>query len=218
MNGTVSIFLFGKKYQVPCDLTIMSAMEYAGYQLLKGCGCRSGVCGACTTLYRIEGDPALKCCLACQTKVQDNMYIAAFPAFPFEKQVYDWQTVTPSEATIKQLFPAVDACVGCGACDKICPLSLPVKQYIACAKAGDFAKCAELSFPCVMCGACTSRCPVNIPQPQIAMLARRLFGLQMHLVNEKNSVKSKNFTEEVDNLLSMSTDKLRALYEARETE
>ncbi len=37
MEQTVTIFLFGKKYEVPSDLTIMRAMEYAGYQLVRGC-------------------------------------------------------------------------------------------------------------------------------------------------------------------------------------
>ena len=57
--------LFGKKYQVPASLTIMEAMEYAGYQLVRGCGCRNGFCGACATIYRIKGDRELKACLAC---------------------------------------------------------------------------------------------------------------------------------------------------------
>ena len=39
MQDTVTIYLFGKKYDVPSDLTIMCAMEYAGYQLVRGCGC-----------------------------------------------------------------------------------------------------------------------------------------------------------------------------------
>ena len=29
----VDVYLFGKKYSVPDNLTIMRAMEYAGYQL-----------------------------------------------------------------------------------------------------------------------------------------------------------------------------------------
>ncbi len=35
MENMVNVFLFGKKYSVPADLTIMRAMEYAGYQLEK---------------------------------------------------------------------------------------------------------------------------------------------------------------------------------------
>ena len=38
MEKTVNIFLYGKKYEVPENLTIMTAMEYAGYQLVRGCG------------------------------------------------------------------------------------------------------------------------------------------------------------------------------------
>ena len=76
MENMVNIFLFGKQYQVPDNLTIMRAMEYAGYQLVRGCGCRNGFCGACATIYRIKGDRELKACLACQTKVEDNMYVA----------------------------------------------------------------------------------------------------------------------------------------------
>ena len=29
----VNVYFFGKKYSVPSELTIMNAMEYAGYQL-----------------------------------------------------------------------------------------------------------------------------------------------------------------------------------------
>ena len=53
MENMVRVFLFGKKYEVPSNLTIMKAMEYAGYQLIRGCGCRNGFCGACATIYRI---------------------------------------------------------------------------------------------------------------------------------------------------------------------
>lgn len=73
-NNMVNIYLFGKKYSVPSNLTIMKAMEYAGYQLKRGCGCRNGFCGACATIYRVAGDKDLKACLACQTQV-DGGYV-----------------------------------------------------------------------------------------------------------------------------------------------
>ena len=50
MENMVTVFLFGKKYEVPDSLTIMEAMEYSGYQLVRGCGCRNGFCGACATI------------------------------------------------------------------------------------------------------------------------------------------------------------------------
>ena len=46
MENMVNVYFFGKKYSVPGDLTIMTAMEYAGYTLTRGCGCRHGFCGA----------------------------------------------------------------------------------------------------------------------------------------------------------------------------
>lgn len=33
MENMVNVYFFGKKYSVPAELTIMTAMEYAGYTL-----------------------------------------------------------------------------------------------------------------------------------------------------------------------------------------
>ena len=87
MQEMVNIYVYGKKYSVPGDLTIMTAMEYAGYQLKRGCGCRHGFCGACATIYRIKGKNELKTCLACQTQVEDGMYIASLPFYPIDKSI-----------------------------------------------------------------------------------------------------------------------------------
>ena len=89
MENMVNVYFFGKKYTVPADLTIMTAMEYAGYTLKRGCGCRHGFCGACATIYRIKGDNELKTCLACQTQVQEGMYVASIPFFPTDKRLYN---------------------------------------------------------------------------------------------------------------------------------
>ena len=64
MSEMVNVFLMGKKYEVPSNLTIMKAMEYAGYELVRGCGCRNGFCGACATIYRIKGQQQLNACLS----------------------------------------------------------------------------------------------------------------------------------------------------------
>lgn len=151
-NNMVNIYLFGKKYSVPSNLTIMKAMEYAGYQLKRGCGCRNGFCGACATIYRVAGDKDLKACLACQTQVEEGMYIATLPFFPLVKEPYDIEKISTNEAIMMQLYPEIYACVGCNACTNACTQGLNVMQYIAYAQRGEFEKCAEESFDCVMCG------------------------------------------------------------------
>ena len=52
----IPIYVMGKRYEVPETLTIMKALEYAGYKFIRGCGCRDGKCGACGTVFRKPGD------------------------------------------------------------------------------------------------------------------------------------------------------------------
>ena len=132
MENMVTVFLFGKKYEVPDSLTIMEAMEYSGYRLVRGCGCRNGFCGACATIYRIAGDRELKACLACSTRVENNMYVATLPFFPLVKEVYDMEKLKPTQTVMMQLYPEIYACVGCNACTKACTQGLNVMQYIVC--------------------------------------------------------------------------------------
>ena len=76
------------------------------------------------------------------------MYIATLPFLPLVKQVYDMETIKPTEAVMMQLYPEIYACIGCNACTKACTQELNVMQYIAYAQRGDFEKCAEESFVC----------------------------------------------------------------------
>ena len=223
MENMVNVYFFGKKYQVPASLTIMKALEYAGYSLVRGCGCRNGFCGACATLYRIKGKTELKTCLACQQQVEEGMYVATLPFFPLVKQVYDIEKIKPTEQIMMQLYPEIYACVGCNACTKSCTQSLNVMQYIAYAQRGEFDKCAEESFDCVMCGVCSSRCPAGISHPQVAMLARRLNGKYLapktkHLEERIKEIKDGTFTELIENLMGKPIDEIKELYNNREIE
>ncbi|MBQ8979232.1 MAG: (2Fe-2S)-binding protein [Oscillospiraceae bacterium] len=223
MENMVNIFLYGKQYQVPASLTIMKAMEYAGYQLVRGCGCRNGFCGACATIYRIKGQQELKTCLACQTQVQDNMYIATLPFFPLIKQVYDINNIPVNQQVMMQLYPEIYACVGCNACTKACTQKLNVMQYIAYAQRGDFAKCADESFDCVKCGCCSSRCPAGISHPQVGMLARRINGKYLmpkteHLEERVREIHNGDFKEFLDTLMAESDEQLMDRYNNRDIE
>ncbi len=223
MAENVTIYLFGKQFQAPDNLTIIKAIEYCGYELTRGVGCRHGFCGACATIYRIKGERELHYCLACETKIQDQMYIATMPFFPLEKQVYDIEKVKPEQALIMQLYPEVYACVGCNACTKACPQGLNTMQYIAYAQRGDFKACADESFDCVMCGCCSSRCPAGISHPQVAMLARRMNGKYIakdakHLVDRVNEIHNGDLLGDVTALMEKTPEEIQALYNAREIE
>ena len=223
MANMLNVYLFGKKYEVPEGLTIMTAMEYAGYELVRGCGCRNGFCGACATIYRIKGEVELHGCLACQTEVQEGMYVATLPFFPLVKQVYDIEKVKTTEQVMMQLYPEIYACVGCNACTKSCTQSLNVMQYIAYAQRGEFELCAEESFDCVMCGVCSSRCPAGISHPQVAMLARRINGKYLapkseHLENRVKEIENGDFKELLENLMGKPVEELKELYNNREIE
>ena len=223
MEKMVNVYLQGKRYEVPASLTIMGAMEYAGYQLVRGCGCRCGFCGACATIYRIKGDRELKACLACQTQVEDNMYVATLPFFPLVKQPYDIENVKPTERIMMQLYPEIYSCVGCNACTKVCTQGLNVMQYIAYAQRGDLEACAEESFDCVMCGVCSSRCPAGITHPQVGMLARRLTGKYLaptseHLETRVQEILNGDFKALVESLMQKPLEELKELYNTREIE
>ena len=226
MDNMVNVYLLGKKYQVPAGLTIMTAMEYAGYDLVRGCGCRNGFCGACATIYRIKGESQLHGCLACQTEVQENMYVATLPFFPLEKRIYNIEEIKPDQQVMMQLYPEIYACVGCNACTKACTQELNVMQYIAYAQRGEYDKCAEESFDCVMCGVCSSRCPAGISHPQVAMLARRLHGKYIepecgHLSDRVNEINEGIFDAKIEELMVKAVDnidEIKAMYNNREIE
>ena len=220
MEQMVNVYLYGKKYTVPASLTIMEAFEYAGYQLVRGCGCRNGFCGACATIYRIKGEHMLHGCLACSTKVEDNMYVASIPYFPLEKKVYSIEEIKPTEEIMMQLYPEIYACVGCNACTKACTQQLKVMQYIAYAQRGEYEKCAEASFDCVMCGVCSTRCPAGISHPQVALLARRLTGKYIkpeakHLTERVAAIERGEFNDAMAEIMGKSVAELKDMYNNR---
>ncbi|MDZ7860313.1 MAG: 4Fe-4S dicluster domain-containing protein [Candidatus Krumholzibacteriota bacterium] len=223
IHDMVPIFLMGKKYDVPATLTIQKAFEYAGYQLVRGCGCRGGICGACGTVYRFPDSYRIEVGLACQTVVEPNMYIAQIPFFPANRAQYDLEKLEPTGSTVTALYPEIYKCVGCGTCTRSCPMDIDVMEYISRAIRGDIAGAAELSFDCVMCGLCAARCPAEEAQYNIAILTRRLYGRYIvpgarHLKDAVENIKKKKFEKGLGKLKKMNVDKLKEVYNERETE
>ncbi|HEC94771.1 MAG TPA: 2Fe-2S iron-sulfur cluster binding domain-containing protein [Thermoplasmatales archaeon] len=222
-GGTVEVFIMGKSYKVPAGLTIMKALEYAGYRFIRGCGCRAGFCGACSTVYRIEDEQKLGFDLACQKLVEDKMYLVQLPFVPASKAVYDIDKLKPSDSVLLTYYPEIARCVSCNTCTKSCPQDIEVMKYIQSAIRGDIAKCAELSFDCIQCGLCAMRCPADIKHYHLAQLARRLRGRYLdpkskNLAKRLKEIEERKFDEEIEKLMKMDKKEIMELYKNRKIE
>jgi succinate dehydrogenase/fumarate reductase-like Fe-S protein len=219
----VEVFIMGKAYTVPASLTIMKAMEYAGYKLVRGVGCREGFCGACGTVFRRKGDYKLYSGLACQTLVEEGMYLAQIPAFPAEKEEYDIRHLEPTASTILSYYPELARCVSCNSCTKVCPQEIQVMDYVNEALRGDIQRAAHTSFDCIMCGLCTARCHAEMAQYLIGILVRRLYAAHIaarypDLEPRVQQVMDGEFDQELKDLKSMSIEDLKDLYKKRDIE
>ncbi len=219
----ISLYIMGKKYEVPEGSTIMGALEYAGYQLKRGCGCREGFCGACATVYRTTDDYKIKTGLACQTVVEPNMYLAQIPFFPANKALYDLNELEPSISTFQEVYPETFRCVSCNTCTKACPQDLEVMDYIQALIRGDIAQAADLSFDCIMCGLCAARCPAEIVQYNVAVLARRLYGKYLskkgeYLESRLKEIKEHKYDKEIEEFMHMDRESIKKKYYARDIE
>mgnify|MGYP000256369834 CR=1 FL=1 len=219
----VTIYIMGKAYKVPAGLTIMKAMEYAGYRFIRGAGCRAGFCGACATIYRFKDDYKLYMALACQTPVEDGMYLTQIPFVPANKAKYDINKVSPTASSIIRYYPEITRCVSCNTCTKACPQELNVMDYIQASLRGDIETAAKLYFDCIQCGLCAARCPAEIAHYHVAQLVRRLYA-KYYLKPSKNlekrlkEIQEGKYEEMLNKLMKMSKEELKKLYESREIE
>ncbi|HPA06633.1 MAG TPA: 4Fe-4S dicluster domain-containing protein [Candidatus Hydrogenedentes bacterium] len=222
-EAMVSVFIMGKKFRVPAASTVIGALEYAGYQLKRGVGCREGFCGACATVYRLPGDYKLRTGLACQTVVSEGMLIAQMPFVPTVKPAYDLGAIEPAVTTFKRLYPEVFRCLSCNTCTKACPQDINVMDYINAVERNDITGAAEISFDCIRCGLCALRCPAEIGQFNVAILAQRLHARYLaprhpDLKNRVEQIRRGDFNKDMEAIKSKGRDELRKIYYARDIE
>jgi succinate dehydrogenase/fumarate reductase-like Fe-S protein len=212
-------------YRVSPGRTILSALEAVGRSFVRGVGCRGGVCGACTVLYRIKGQPELKAALLCQEEVVEGMEILPLPYIP-QKKVPHHLTLPEGDSPeyrVRKLYPEVNNCVMCGECTRLCPVDIDVMSYVGMIKRGDLAGAARESFTCIQCQSCVLRCPSQISQPNAALAARRFHGRfnetpADHLTKAVEKMESGHFKSIFRRLRRLDQDDIRALYQRRERE
>jgi ferredoxin len=219
----IEIFILGQRYEVPAELTILRAFEWAGFHPKRGVGCRGGFCGACSTIYRLSGDHRLHYALACQTVVQPGMVLGQIPFFPAQHPRYSLDTLKPTGESLLELYPEILGCFGCNTCTKACPQELDVLGYMAAAVRGDLPALAGASFDCIMCGLCTARCPAELVPSNVALLGRRLYGKYLapraeHLRQRVQAIETGAFRAEMAALRALPPDALKEKYNAREIE
>lgn len=223
MDKMVNVYILGKKYRVPATLTIMDAMEFGGFKLIRGVGCRCGFCGACAVIYRLLGSTELKVVLSCQTQVEEGMCIGKIDSFPLNKRVFNIEDIKATDNIVGQLYPEIFSCVGCNACSKGCPQGLKVMQYIAYAQRGEYEKAAQASFDCVGCNICASRCPAKISHSAVGLLCRRLTGKYIapkceHLEKRVAQIENGDYAVLIKELQSKSLDEIKEMYNSRDFE
>ena len=214
----IPVNVMGKIYEVPQGLTIMKALEYSGYRLTRGCGCRGAVCGACATIYRKKGDYRLQVGLACQTVVEPDIYVLQLPFFPANKALYDIGRAVPDAQNIRKLYPELLRCMGCNTCTKSCPMDLEVMNFVSAAIAGDYHRVVDLSIECVACGLCAARCPAELAPFNIALLIRRMVGRHLvqpsaQLAERLAEIKSGEYQKELDELKNTAKSEIEKRYQ-----
>ena len=219
----IPVHVMGKRYEVPEGLTLMKAMEYAGYKFIRGCGCRGGTCGACGTVYRRPGDYRLQVALACQKTIEPDMHIAQIPFFPANRALYEFADLTSAPEEVFRLYPELFRCVACNACTKACPQGIEVMDAVSALKQGNIAEAAQLGFECIQCGLCTSRCFGELVQYHMFQLARRICGARIipraeHLAEMINVIAEGRYEDILGKLKHMSEEELIKLYQKREGE
>jgi heterodisulfide reductase subunit C len=219
----VKIYIMGKEHKVPKELTIMGALEYAGYKFIRGAGCRAGFCGACSTIYRKKGEYKLYADLACQTLVGDGMHLVQLPFVPAVKANYKLEKLDASKNTVLEFYPEIARCVMCNTCNKACPQDLEVMEFIQAALKGDIEKSAKLSFDCIQCGLCAARCPADIKHYHVAQLVRRLYGKYMakkskNLEKRFKEINQGKYDSGIEKLTKSTREELKQMYKSREIE
>jgi len=219
----IPIYIFGKKYEVPESLTIQKAMEFSGYQFIRSCGCRGGICGACLTEYRIPGHYSLKVVLACQALIEPEMQITQSPFVPLNRVRYELEKLKNQPGILGKIYPEIYRCLQCNTCTRVCPMEIPVMDCMAHAIREDVEEVAMLSFQCIACGACAAKCPAEISQPNVALLARRIYGRHILSIPESlyeriAEIKKGRYDSLLETLVQAPVEKLMAMYTRREQE
>jgi len=115
--------------------------------------------------------------------------------------------LAPSEAELPTPPPA-QACIRCGLCAQVCPVSLLPQQLFWFARSKEYDKLEHHNlFDCIECGACSWVCPSNIPLVQYYR-ASKAEVLQLRRDNERAEHSRIRFEARQERLAREEAEKL----------
>lgn len=212
----IPIYVMGKKFDVPEELTILKALEYSGFDIKRGCGCRGGVCGACATVYRKAGEYKITTGLACQTVIEPEISLVQLPFVSTRKSLVPVREIDPDSLDVAKTYPELMRCMGCNTCTKSCPVDLDVMGYVSAAIRGDWETVVEGSIECVGCGMCAARCPGELTPFNIALFVRRVYGMNLpkseQLGTRLSEIDDGIYDAELTKLKTMPNDEMQTRF------
>lgn len=75
----VRFTVLDRAVEVPAGMTLLNALQAAGYDYLKGCGCRMGDCGECAVYYRLPGSAVTLRDFSCEMRVTEGIEVMEVP-------------------------------------------------------------------------------------------------------------------------------------------
>ena len=78
-RNRVRFTLLDTPVEAPAGMTLLNAIQAAGHEYLKGCGCRMGDCGECAVYYRLPGSATTLRDFSCEMRVTEGMEVMEVP-------------------------------------------------------------------------------------------------------------------------------------------
>ncbi len=210
LKKTVTIKIEGREIAVPCSMTVTEALWNTGYDITRGIGCLSGLCGACSMIYRPKGAKHVRFGLGCQTVVQNGMDIIMVPFYPSKTADYNISELKSPLEKLRVMYPEIDKCTQCGKCTIACPEWIHVSDAVQKSEDGKYDEVAKMMKGCIMCDLCAAVCNEDISPQYVALYIQRSLAkkrlIPQKLIKRFSDIELFFQQKEWKKLLSMNAD------------
>ncbi len=219
----IPVYIMGKRYEVPETLTIMKAMEFAGFKFLRGAGCRGGICGACPT---VSGWPGIINCTSDWPVRPWWQLICILPRSPFIRPTALVTVLRRSAVYRRPSMPFTRSCFVVSLATNAPRPARWMSMFLVISPPSSrvtLRRQRDCLLTAFSAACAASRCLGEIPQYHIAMLARRVYGKYIlpraeRLKARARAIEDGRYETMLSELSAMSRGKTQKRYVERERE